>query len=260
MNESKQDIEIAKENLGMNKEQLPVVKNDPRPKLRDLTMGEVPIYYGSHAQLPLMMMEKSISSGAFNDDETRIAQRSLIYSMGGENVPPRYRNNPMGCFVVLMQGSQLGLTDMQAMANITLINGVPCLWGSARLALIMASNTCTHYKVTYFDEKYSEISLENKNLDSPTFGCKVEMKRGNLENSATFTKLDAEKGGLFAKKGFAWTNWTKDMLKHRASHRVEDALFSDVLNGIGSAESMQDSILTVETKKITNLDNVGSFE
>jgi hypothetical protein len=253
-----QDLEIAKENLGMMKQEAQVKKPE-LPKLKDLTISEIPLYYGSHPKVELMIMDKSISSGSFNDEEKRLAQRALVYSMGGENVPPKYRNNPMGCFVVLMQGNQLGLTDMQAMANITLINGVPCLWGTARLSLIMASGLCTHYKVVYFDEKYKEISLDNGNLDSPVFGCKVEMKRGGLESSEVFTRLDAEKGGLLAKSGFAWKNWTRDMLKHRASHRVEDTLFPDVLCGMGSAESAMDANIGTE-KKTINLDNVENFE
>ena len=47
--------------------------------------------------------------------------------------PDQYRNKPQDVFVAILMGLDLGLSPMQAVQNIAVINGRPCLWGDAML-------------------------------------------------------------------------------------------------------------------------------
>ena len=54
-------------------------------------------------------------------------------------VPKDYRNHPADIMLAVQLGSEVGLRPMQALQNIAVINGRPCVWGDALPALCKAS-------------------------------------------------------------------------------------------------------------------------
>ena len=53
-------------------------------------------------------------------------------------VPEAYRGKPANVLVAVQWGYELGLAPMQALQNISVINGKPSIWGDSMLALVKA--------------------------------------------------------------------------------------------------------------------------
>ena len=143
--------------------------------------------------------------------------------------PKDFKNKPENCLVAIEMGKDLGLKPMQAIQNIAVINGRPCIWGDAALAVLQS-----HPDFEFIDE-----SVENG-----VATCKIKRK-GNPVVIRTFSESDAKKAGLFGKSG-PWTNYPKRMLQLRARGFAARDSFADALKGINFREEVED----YATKKI----------
>lgn len=138
-------------------------------------------------------------------------------------VPKDFANNPGNILVAIQWGMELGLQPMQAMQNIAVINNRPALWGDAVIALVRSSPLC-------------EYIYESD--DGTTATCRVK-RRGEEEQSRTFSMEDAQKAGLGGKQG-PWTQYPKRMRQMRARAFALRDVFPDVLRGMPVAEELQD--------------------
>lgn len=138
-------------------------------------------------------------------------------------VPKDFIGNPGNILVAVQWGMELGLQPMQAMQNIAVINGRPSLWGDAVLALVRSSPACEY------------VIEEDKGTASV---CRVK-RRGEEEQSRTFTDDDAKKAGLLGKAG-PWTQYPKRMRQMRARSWALRDVFPDVLRGMPIAEEVMD--------------------
>jgi len=139
-------------------------------------------------------------------------------------IPKDFAGNPGNILVAVQWGMELGLQPMQAMQNIAVINGRPSLWGDAVIALVRSSPVC---------EYVIEESLDDRAI------CRVK-RRGEDEQSRTFTTEDAKKAGLIGKQG-PWTQYPKRMMQMRARSWALRDVFPDVLRGMPIAEEVMDS-------------------
>ena len=142
-------------------------------------------------------------------------------------VPKDYKGNPGNVLIAIQWGNEIGLKPLQALQNIAVINGRPCLWGDAALALVRGSGL-----VEDFREDLHEPSL--------TATCTIKRKDQPTPISRTFSKADAEKAGLWGKNN--WSGYPKRMLQMRARAFALRDGFTDVLKGISVAEEQQDVI------------------
>lgn len=139
--------------------------------------------------------------------------------------PMAYKNKPNDVLVAIQMGAELGLKPMQALQNITVINGRPSVWGDAMLAICRLSK-----QFTYIKERY--------NKDDNSYTCTV--KRGNEpEFISSFSEADARKANLWGKQG-PWTQYPKRMLQMRARGFCLRDSFPDLLRGIITTEEAQD--------------------
>lgn len=138
-------------------------------------------------------------------------------------VPKDFANNPGNILVAIQWGMELGLQPMQAMQNIAVINGRPALWGDAVIALVRSSPLC-------------EYVYESD--DGETATCRVK-RRGEEEQSRTFSMAEAKAAGLAGKQG-PWTQYPKRMRQMRARAFAMRDVFPDVLRGMPVAEEVQD--------------------
>ncbi|QXZ11699.1 hypothetical protein KVQ82_16535 [Pseudomonas sp. AO-1] len=139
-------------------------------------------------------------------------------------VPKDFANNPGNILVAIQWGMELGLQPMQAMQNIAVINGRPALWGDAVIALVRSSTLC-------------EYVYESD--DGETATCRVK-RRGEEEQSRTFSMTDAKLAGLAGKQG-PWTQYPKRMRQMRARAFAMRDVFPDVLRGMPVAEEVEDT-------------------
>lgn len=132
-------------------------------------------------------------------------------------------------FVAVQHGLEVGLKPMQAIQSIAVINGRPCLWGDAALALVKA-----HPK---FESIHEHVDGDG---DQMVAVCKIKRK-GEPECSRSFSVADAKTAGLWQKQG-PWTQYPKRMLQMRARGFAMRDSSPDALKGISVAEEVVDYI------------------
>jgi hypothetical protein len=159
-----------------------------------------------------------------------------VFKMAGlmaktDMVPKDFVGKQEKIVVAIQLGLEVGLLPMQALQNIAVINGRPCIWGDAQIALVRGSG-------------HLEWMKEQQGDDYAT----CEVKRFGEPNvvKQTFRKVDAERAGLWGKVG-PWKQYPKRMLQMRARSFALRDLFPDVLKGIQSREEVQD-IIDIEAK------------
>jgi len=143
--------------------------------------------------------------------------------------PKDYKGKPGNVLVACQMGADVGLSPMQAIQNIAVINGRPCIWGDAALAIVQNdSNYEYHDECFEFDNQGNAISGI----------CKVKRK-GQEEYMYRFSIDDAKKAGLWGKQG-PWTQYPKRMLQLRARAFALRDKFSDALKGLSVREEVED--------------------
>lgn len=138
-------------------------------------------------------------------------------------VPKDYMNNPGNIIVAIQFGAEIGLPPLQAMQNLSVVNGRPAIWGDAIIALVRGSGL-----------------MEDIREDISDTGATCTVKRrGEQPVSRTFTAEDAKRAGLYGKQG-PWQQYPKRMLQMRARAWALRDVFPDVLRGVHVAEEAQD--------------------
>jgi hypothetical protein len=144
------------------------------------------------------------------------------YLAESDLVPKDFKGKPGNCLIAVQWGSELGLKPLQAMQNLAIINGRPSLWGDAVIALVRASPLC-------------EFVIETDDGHAAT--CRVK-RRGETEQSRTFSMADAQAAGLAGKD--IWAKYPKRMRQMRARAFALRDVFPDVLRGLPVAEELMD--------------------
>ena len=166
--------------------------------------------------------EPAIRIGGFNE-----LMRFSEIAAGSGMVPKDYIGKPAAILIAVQMGSELGLTPMQSMQNIAVINGRPSVWGDALLGLVKASPVC--------DDVVETLEGEG---DKTTAIC-VAKRKGKAPVEARFSVQDAKDAGLWSKPG-PWKQYPKRMLQMRARGFALRDAFPDVLRGLITAEEAGD--------------------
>jgi hypothetical protein len=155
----------------------------------------------------------------------------LANIMSGSGFVPRdIAGKPEAVFVCLQFGAEVGLSPMQSVQNIAVVNGRPSIWGDAMIGLVEASG-----KLEELEEK-----IEGEGPDAKAV-CIVKRKGRKNPVERSFSMADAQTAGLAGKSG-PWAQYPKRMLQLRArSWALRDA-FADVLKGLYSREEAADII------------------
>jgi hypothetical protein len=141
-------------------------------------------------------------------------------------VPKDYIGKPGNVFAAIQLGGELGLSPMQALQNIAVINGRGAVWGDGQLALCMAHPD-------YVD------TIETLDEATMTATC-VAKRKGRSDKTATFSLEEAKLAKLLDKSGTPWQTYPKRMLKARARGFALRDQWTDVLKGVLSREEAQD--------------------
>lgn len=138
-------------------------------------------------------------------------------------VPKDYKGRPGNVLVAVQMGAEIGLSPMQALQNIAVINGRPSVWGDAAMALVQAHPDC-------------EDVIEE--CDGKAATCTVK-RRGRQPVVSRFSMDDAKRAGLLGKQG-PWTQYPARMLQLRARGFALRDSFADALKGLITAEEASD--------------------
>ncbi len=143
-------------------------------------------------------------------------------------VPKDYQGKPANVLVSIQWGRELGLGPMQALQNISVINGRPAVWGDAALALVLGSPAC------------QDVAEGVEGEGDARAGFCTAARKGKQPQTRRFSVADAKKAGLWGKAG-PWQQYPDRMLQLRARGFALRDVFPDVLRGIVTAEEAQDT-------------------
>jgi len=145
-----------------------------------------------------------------------------------EFAPKDFRGKPEACLLAIQHGSEIGLSPMQSLQSIAVVNGRPTIYGDAALAVCLASVVC----------EYVTESVDGEG-DRMVATCSAQRRGYPAPIVSTFSVADAKAAGLWAKGG-PWTQYPKRMLAMRARGFALRNAFADVLRGLVTAEEAQD--------------------
>ena len=142
--------------------------------------------------------------------------------------PKDFKNKPESCLLAIQHGSEVGLSPMQSLQSIAVINGRPTIWGDAAMALVQSSPVC----------EYVREYLEGDG-DNLTAVCEAKRQGYPSPSVSRFSVADAKKAGLWGKSG-PWTQYPQRMLTLRARGFALRNAFADALRGLITAEEARD--------------------
>lgn len=153
----------------------------------------------------------------------------LAVKIHNSKLAPNDLGSPDAVLVAMQHGMELGLSPMQAVQAVAVINKRPVIWGDAALALVKA-----HPTVLDVVETWEKGETDDKKLAR----CIIKLRdREPVERC--FTVDDAKRAGLWEKAG-PWKQYPKRMLQMRArSWAMRDAC-PQALKGVSVREEMQD--------------------
>jgi hypothetical protein len=147
---------------------------------------------------------------------------------GSEFAPNDFKGKPESCMLAIQHGSEVGLSPMQSLQSIAVINGRPTIWGDAALALVQSSPVCEYVK------EYVEGQGDNL-----TAVCECKRRGYPAPTVSRFSMADAKRAGLAGKAG-PWSQYPERMLALRARGFALRNAFADALRGLITAEEAQD--------------------
>lgn len=144
------------------------------------------------------------------------------------SLAPKDMKNPETVVLAIQTGLELGISPMQALQSIAVINGRPCIWGDLMIAL------CRSHP-QWCEQHYQE-RIDGTG-DSMKAVCSVGRTDGQ-PHTVEFSVADAKAAGLWGVN--IWAKYPKRMLQMRARSWALRDVFPDILKGVSSAEEIRD--------------------
>jgi hypothetical protein len=142
--------------------------------------------------------------------------------------PKDFRGKPASCVLAIQAGAEIGLSPMQALQSIGVVNGRPSIFGDAALAVVKASQVCEYVTESVDGDGEQMVAT-----------CTAKRRGYPTPTVVKFTVADAKKAGLWGKSG-PWTQYPRRMLQMRARGFALRDAFPDALRGMVTAEEAQD--------------------
>ena len=149
-----------------------------------------------------------------------------------EFAPKDFRGKPEACLLAIQHGSEIGLSPMQSLQSIAVVNGRPTIYGDAALAVCLAALVC----------EWVTESVDGEG-DRMVATCSAQRRGYPAPITSTFSVADAKAAGLWGKQG-PWSQYPKRMLAMRARGFALRNAFADVLRGLVTAEEARDYQVT----------------
>ena len=132
-------------------------------------------------------------------------------------LPQSLRGRPEDVFVIVVSGHELGLSPMQAIRSISVIQGKPVLDAALMVALVKRQRDVCEY-FTMVESTPQRATYETKRAGEPA------------PTRMTFTIEEAKAAGLANKDN--WQKHTAAMLRARASSALARAVYPDLVLGV----------------------------
>lgn len=145
---------------------------------------------------------------------------------------PNAVDTPQKAITIIMKGRELGLTTMQALSSIYVIEGKPTMSADLMAALVISSG-----KAEYFEM-----------IESSSERCTFATKRRGSKNEQriTWTIDDAKKAGLYDHpKKDIWKKYTAAMLRARTKADLARAVYPEIVAGCYDPDELDGMVIDV---------------
>lgn len=193
---------------------------------------------------PLAMTSRGVNLASL-EDAYRFSTAVIQSGMA-----PRGYTKPEQVMIAIQHGAEVGLSPMQSLQSVAVIQGRPTLWGDALPGLAWGSGV--------LEELEEWIEGEGENMVAH---CRSRRKGQKIPRETTFSVADAKKAKLWGKGG-PWSDYPKRMLQMRArGFNFRDNL-ADVLKGLAVREEINDypAAIVAEERKPLNLAEISDYE
>jgi hypothetical protein len=142
--------------------------------------------------------------------------------IGKSGLKPASLKSPEDVMIVLMTGVELGLSVMQAMRGIHVINGKPAMSAEMLMAVVQNDPRCQYMMLVE---------------STDTVATYETLRAGNPEPTRiSYTIEDAKRAGL---NSATWKSHPAAMLRARASSSICRAVYSDIIMGLYTDDEVQ---------------------
>jgi hypothetical protein len=146
---------------------------------------------------------------------------------------PKDFKTPEAIMIACQYGMEVGLTPMQSLQSVAVVNGKPALYGDALVAVVRASGLLEEFEESIDGEGDERVAV-----------CRVK-RRGMKAREARFSVADAKTARLWGKTGrdgqtTPWITYPERMLAMRARGFALRDEFADVLRGLIAYEEAAD--------------------
>lgn len=152
------------------------------------------------------------------------AQSLATMLAGSSLIPKSLVGKPGDVLVILLTGYELGMSGMQALRSIYVVEGRPFLSAELLAALVTRSPACEYWQMVESSDK----------------ACTYETKRRghNAPIRLTWTIEQAQRAGLQSKSN--WKNHPESMLRARCQASLARAVYADLVLGLAALEELDD--------------------
>ena len=158
-----------------------------------------------------LAFEPADVSGAVRLAQILVASRLL----------PRAIATPEAAFAVIMTGRELGLTAMQSLRSIHIIEGKPTMSADLMVALCKRSSVCRYFRLVETTAERAVFETHRQGDPEPT--------------RLAFTMAEARDAGIAGKDN--WRKFPAAMLRARTASALVRAVYPDVLLGVYDSDS-----------------------
>jgi hypothetical protein len=136
-------------------------------------------------------------------------------------IPRALQGKPSDVLIILLTGRELGISSMQAIRGMHVIEGKVAMSADMMVALAVRSEVCEYFR------------LVSNTDDEATYETK---RKGAAPVTFSFTKADAERAKLLTKAG-PWITYRRAMFRARAASGLARAVYPDLMLGIYDSDS-----------------------
>jgi len=175
------------------------------------------------------MSNELTTSGTFDLSPKTFEQALTFanYLADSDMVPKDFKGKPGNCLIAMQWGMEVGLKPLQALQNISVINGKPGLYGDAGKAILLAAGCII---------EEDDIALVERNKKAR---CIIS-RPGRPPVERTYSLENAKTAGLWGKGG-PWSTSPWRQMAWRAFWFAARDAASDMLKGLSGAEEVMDS-------------------
>lgn len=180
----------------------------------------------------------------------RNATELLEYSKlmaASKMVPDGFQGDPAKIAVAIQMGAELGMTPVQSLTCIAVINGMPAMYGDGLNAVMRASGELDlSFGAGGIDERPPDVAWEKKEGY-----CAIKLKGWDKPLERRFSYEDAERAGLIKRsqgganaKGVGpWISYPGRMLMFRTRNWAFRDAGAHILKGLQQGEILQDDMV-----------------